>query len=684
MSSNVASIWLKLINKGGRRTLICGIYREFSLLRQILPNNTDDEKQQLDRWSTFINQWCSADKIGECYIVGDTNLDQFKWANPENINIQMVSLVKNHIEVLGYQQLITQATRFWPQMQDSLIDHFWTSCPDKILYHKNLNNGTADHNSIEVAIKLKGQIGAPIEVKKRSLKIFYLNRYKSKISNIDWTNLYSTEDISLATNIFDTNILKILDQEAPMKTIQLKNNHKSWVKLKTRNLMKTRDDARNVARLSQNPADWQVYKNLRNLCTTSLKKDKKLHYKSKFLEFKNENDSGKLFKMTKKLLGWSKSSAPVYFLDNGQAIRSPQKMANLLLDTFSKKVEFLLRSLPPVSEDPHSILKSALRKWGKSNEREKFSLREISLIETANLLQRLGNSKSYGHEGLDAMSLKVAATSLLIPISYIVNLSIRKKKFANQWKIGKLVPIFKGKGLAKTDPSNYRPISILPVLSKLVERAVQDQMLDFMTTSKQLNRNHNAYLRGHSTTTTLLQLTDDIYTANDENVITVLATIDESCAFDCVNHQLLLQKMHLYNFTDATIEWFSDYLKGRSNYVTHNAKNSKMTSVIRGVPQGSVLGPVLYTIFTNELPDCIKDDNNCQNPSHYKDDFLYGPNCSNCGSIPCYADDATVVVTSSTRTENQDKILKSIDKVTKFLTTIMVSLLTTGKLQLMR
>ena len=198
-----------------------------------------------------------------------------------------------------------------------------------------------------------------------------------------------------------------------------------------------------------------------------------------------------------------------------------------------------------------------------------------------------------------------------------------------------------------------------------MERAVQDQMLEFMTSSKQLNRNHNAYLRGHSTTTTLLQLTDDIYTANDENMITVLATIDESCAFDCVNHLLLLQKMKLYNFTDATIEWFQSYLKGRSNYVTHNAKDSNITSVIRGVPQGSVLGPVLYTLFTNELPDAIKDDN-CQH-LHIEDDFLYPPNCSRCGSIPCYADDATIVVTSTNRPENQRKLLKSIEMVTNFL-----------------
>ena len=352
--------------------------------------------------------------------------------------------------------------------------------------------------------------------------------------------------------------------------------------------------------------------------------------------------------MTKHLLGWDNNSAPVTFLVNGQPISAPQKMVNILIETFSKKVENLIAGLPPKNEDPHIILKNALKKWGDlAAKRETFKLREISLLETTNLLRGLGNSKSFGHKGLDVMALKLAANSLLIPINFLINLSIRNQEFATHWKIGRLIPLFKGKGLEKTDP--YRPISLLPVTSKLVERAVQNQLLDFMISSKQLNRNQNAYLRNHSTTTTLLQLTDQIYTATDDKLISVMMTIDESCAFDCVDHNLLLQKMSLYNFSDQTVNWFRNYLSDRTNYVTHNAKDSNMKIVTRGVPQGSVLGPILYTIFINDLPEIIKDDDNCGNHAHNKDDFLFGPNCELCGAIPCYADDATVVVSSTTR-----------------------------------
>ena len=227
-------------------------------------------------------------------------------------------------------------------------------------------------------------------------------------------------------------------------------------------------------------------------------------------------------------------------------------------------------------------------------------------------------------------------------------------------------PLYKGKGLIRTSPSSYRPISLLSVSSNIVERAVQHQLLNFMETTNQMNYNNHAYRKNLSTTTAMLHLLDTIHRATDLNQITVLMTLDESSAFDCVSHDTLLRKLKIYNFSNETCQWISTYLKHRTNFVTVGAHKSEMRSINHGVPQGSVLGPLLYTLYTNELADVIKNDD-CNHPNHTDDNLLFSSNCLNCGALPSYADDATYCYSSNSRQKNQDKLIANLQKIKIFL-----------------
>ena len=544
-------------------------------------------------------------------------MDALKWQQPDQAKIKMTDLVKNCIETMGFNQLIRGPTRFWPNQTSSLIDQCWANCPEKVLTATNIRNGTSDHNLIEAVIKIKGKIGTPKEILKRKMKNWDNDIFRQRIESIDWTNMYTTSNLSAAYGIFERNILEKLDEMAPMVTIQLKNNFKNWVTQTTLDKMKLRDDCREVARNSQKPEDWNFYRTQRNICTAALRTDRKTYLRRTYEKMEQENDISSMHKMTRNLLGWLSGGTPDFYLLNGRRIGAAKEMANHQLSHFRDKIVRLQNEIPPQTENPHKFLISALERWGgRRHLRPKFKLREISLKETANLLGKLGNTRSFGHDRIDGMTLKVAAVSLLKPINYLINKSLSESDFANQWKVGKIVPLYKGKG-SRNDPANYRPVVLLSVISKVVERAVQNQLLDYMNQTKQLNTNHHAYLKNHSTITAMMQLVDQIYQATDENLITTLMTVDESSAFDMVKHKLLLEKLELYNFSSETTKWFENYLKMRTVYVTVNAKSSRMVSIKEGVPQGSVLGPLLYTLFVNELPEIVKEIE-CNRHEHEK------------------------------------------------------------------
>ena len=674
MEAQIASIWVKISGRGLQTTMIGGIYREHKLLLQGLENNTNDDDLQTQRWNKFLNQWKQATAMSsQCHVIGDVNLDHFRWNDPTQAHEQMVQATKEEIETLNYTQIIEGATRAWPDTADSLIDHCWTNSPDKIISKRNIVRAVGDHNVLQVVIKLKGTLQTTQEIRKRIWKNLNLERMRMKTENINWQEFQEIENIDVANHWLETKLNDVLNSEAPWSTIQPRKGFRKWVTEDTKTLMEKRDSLGEKARMDQTNESWKNYREVRNLCTKKVKENKQEHFKTKYKDCEVRKDIKGTYELLKQQAGWKTVSTPTMFIKDGKQMTSPQQMADEQMKFFHEKTQKLINELPPPQYDPLEILDKAIEKWGAAGNRSKFCIQEVSEMEVLKSMKELGNTTSSGMDGLDAVFLKAVATTVYRPITKLVNMSIRQKIFASRWKIAKILPIHKGKGKPIDSPSSYRPISLLPVISKIVERTIQKQMTNFMITSKQMSTNQHAYRINHSTTSALAQLTDQLYEATDQNLISCLLAVDQSSAFDCVSHQTLLKKLLKYNFDTDTVKWFNSYLSHRTQCVQIGSKLSHMKPVQNGVPQGSVLGPMLYSIYINELPAIMKNKYDCQHTAH-NSEYLFGKNCPQCGNIICFADDSTLIFSSNSRILNQMKLVEGLDIIGNFLTANQLSI----------
>ena len=618
MDPQVSSIWVKTGGRGVKSMYIGGVYREQTLLLQQEPNSSAEPHEQEARWKTFISQWLRASSMGPCIVIGDYNLDKIKWDNPEQNSINMINMMKDYIETLNYYQMIQGPTRFWPGKVPSAIDHCWTSQPQKIICSLNQTRSVGDHNLIGVKVRVKGQLNSCHKIVKRDRSRFDVTLYREKINNIDWSQMYGMDELNTAYNFFEERIKSILDEMAPIKCSQSRKNPSSWVSPDMKELIKTRDRWREEARQSNQAEAWENYRKSRNLCNTQIKKDRQMHKTKLHEKLEKDGNVKGMFQLAKRQIGWTSTGPPAALLLEGIMTRSPLAIANAQINHYHSKINRLILQLPDNGQDPLEILRSALLRWENTTTLPALEIRSVSLLETVNSIKKLSNGTSFGHNCLDALSIKIAAESLCCPINFLTNLSISTRKFANKWRIARVIPLYKGGSKDKLSPESYWPISLLPVTGKLVEMAVHTQIMNHMEQNRLWNHNNHAYRKYNSTTTAMMQLADLIFETGDRNMISTIMCIDQSAAFDSINFRILTDKLKLYRFNDCMIAWITEYLSFRTQYVSVGGADSIMKPISTGIPQGSILGPAIYSIYVNELSEVINDYDECEDRIHRK------------------------------------------------------------------
>lgn len=249
--------------------------------------------------------------------------------------------------------------------------------------------------------------------------------------------------------------------------------------------------------------------------------------------------------------------------------------------------------------------------------RTPFIIEPVSIVEVREIIMSMKNKHSKDIYGCTASLIKMLANLIACPLTKLINLIFEESTFPTALKHALVIPVFK-KG-SRDELSNYRPISVLPIISKVVEKAITVRITKFFEDNEIFTKSQFGFRRNLSTTSAILDFVNNILNAYSDRKYASAVFCDLSKAFDCVCHGILLEKLRKYNFHPSSLALITSYLDNRSQIVRVGGLDSSTHTVKAGIPQGSVLGPVLFIIYINDLPYCD------QNPTYqiFADDTTF-------------------------------------------------------------
>lgn len=534
-------------------------------------------QQFLGEFSTLIETLTISS--GKLLITGDFNF------HVDNSDDHDAARFLDILETSGLRQLVTESTHVKGHTLDLLICRLSEELISNIKVSFDL---PSDHAIVSSTLLIPRPSSSRLLVNQRNLRKIDMKAFQDDLKNSSLLAKPQSDLISLV-NQFNEDLRHVLDVHAPQKTrYKTLRPHAPWFDDLLHQAKQERRRRERKWLSTKLEIHWQLYRDQCRAYKHILNNAKENYHKKKL----SECNQRQLFKEVDRLANGIKPTILPSSIDI-------DTLANVFSDFFSKKI-YDLRQL--LDKTPHKLLSVVV------NESCNSELTRFHPVSAKYVLSLVNKStiKTCLLDPLPTPILKDSLDVLIISITQIINTSLSESHVPPALKQALVRPVIKKSNLDRDTLTNYRPISNLPFISKTLERVVSKQLTTYLQDNHLFNHLQSAYRKHHSTETALLRVHNDILIALDSGYEVILLLIDFSSAFDTIDHQILLNRLHSkFGITGPALAWFESYLSHRTQSVIVNNTKSSPSVLQYGVPQGSVLGPLLFTLYASPLEDLI-------------------------------------------------------------------------------